>query len=94
MPSAKSPATTSLKEYIKAGFGMTLGSVAVFMICIFLAMCFFIPGFVLLNLEQKRPKEKQRTWMKVVAFILMGIGCIVGLGFGFGPMLGELVSEL
>jgi hypothetical protein len=87
----KSP---SIKEFIKAGFGLGIGSVLAFMMFIAIAACFFVPGFIIVTKQQKKPKEERSTGLLVLGYILMGVGMIVGLGFGAGVFFGSLSEDL
>jgi hypothetical protein len=80
-------------EYAKAGFGITLGGIGAMAIAIILGLALFIPGFVIVNLEQKKPKDKQRLSMKVIGYVMMCLGVALGLGIGAGSLLTELGSE-
>ena len=82
--------THSIGEYAKVGFGLGLGSLAAFLIFTCIALVFFIPGFIIVIKQRKLPKEERNTTLQVVGFILMGIGMIVGLGFGASVFFGEL----
>ena len=84
---------TPIMEYARVGFGSGLGLFASLMLFTLVGVIFFIPGFILVNREQKKPKEEQNQTMKVFGYILMAIGMIVGLGFGAGAFFGELGSE-
>lgn len=86
-------ARTTIAEYARAGFGTGLGFFASFMVYMFIGALFFIPGFILVNREQAKPKEQQNQTMKVIGYILMFIGMIVGLGFGVGTFFSELGGE-
>lgn len=77
---------------MKLGFFAGLGSSASFMINIAIAMLFFIPGFILLRREKVKRVQDEST--KILAYILMGIGMIVGLGFGSGTFLTELANNI
>jgi hypothetical protein len=57
-------------------------------------MLFFIAGFVLLHKERAKPAADRSTAVKVLAFVLMGVGMTVGFGFGAGTFFGELGMEL
>lgn len=76
---------------MKYGFFAGLGSSASFMINIIIAMLFFVPGFILLRREKVKQVQDQTT--KTLAYILMGIGIIAGLGFGTGTFFTELANE-
>lgn len=80
----------SLMSYARPAFGMGLGLFGSLIVYMLIAVIFFISGFVLLKQEQKKPKDKQNTSLIILAYVLMVIGCAVGLGFGAGELLGEL----
>lgn len=83
--------TTSFGEYFRMGFGVGLGSGVAFMILILVALAFFIPGFIMVKRQLKIEKKEDRSTSKLVAgFVLMGIGMVVGLGFGAGTFFSEL----
>lgn len=50
-------------------------------------------GFALFATERKR-KEQQRTWVIVVAFVLMAIGFIYSLGFSDIFLYGSMFNML
>jgi len=81
-------------EFAKMGFGLGLGFLGVQILAMLLAMCFFVPGFIIVNREQAKEKRKEEssTGMKILGYILMAIGAIIGVGF-LGTFLGELGSD-
>jgi hypothetical protein len=83
----------SIMEFARAGFGLTLGSLFALMIFLAIGLLFFIPGFILVKREHKKPKEEQSGTAKVIGYILMVIGMIIGLGFGAGAFLDMLSQE-
>lgn len=80
----------SLGEYIKAGFGLGVGSILALMIFILIAAGLFIGGFIMVHRELKKPKDQRSTATLVIGFILMGLGMVVGLGFGAPMFFGAL----
>lgn len=82
----------ALGEYIKAGFGLGIGSILALMIFMLIAAGLFIGGFILVYRELKKPKEQRSTSKLVIGFILMVLGMIVGLGFG-APMFFSALGE-
>lgn len=74
---------SNMKEYVKLGFGVGIGSMLASMIFIFIGMLFFIPGLILLNKERKKPLNEQNDTNKKLAYLLMIIGSIIGFGMGF-----------
>lgn len=81
-------------DFVVAGFGLSIGSFAAVMIFLIIAMLFFIPGFIIVMKQRKLEKEKRSTGQLVTGYILMGIGVIVGLGFGAGVFFDALAGEL
>ena len=79
---------------VRIGFGLGLGSIGALVLFTLLGLLFFVPGFIILNREQKKPKEEQSQSMKIFAFVLMGLGVIMGVGLGAGTFLGEIGEEL
>jgi hypothetical protein len=91
----KTKTVTPIMNYARVGFGFGIGWIGSFILMMLVAMLFFIPGFVLLQREQAKEKkgEEPNGTIKVVAYILMVIGVILGLGFGGGALLEELGGE-
>ena len=89
----RSKKSSSLMNYAKPAFGVSLGLFGGLIFYMFLAVLFFVSGFVLLKREQKKPKEQQSDAMKGVAYVLMAFGMIFGLGFGGGIFFNELGGE-
>lgn len=84
-----------VKDNIKTGFGLTLGSLLAMMIFIAIGAAIFIPGFVIVNKENaKKKKEEQNNGLKILGYILMFIGMIVGLGFGAGAFFGTVAFDI
>nr|WRJ69845.1 hypothetical protein TetV2_00400 [Oceanusvirus sp.] len=79
---------------VKLAFAFGIGGWLSMLIFIAIGMSLFIGGFVLLNREQKKPKEEQSGLKKGTAFALMGIGALVAGGLGFSTLLGEVLEEL
>jgi uncharacterized membrane protein YqaE (UPF0057 family) len=84
---------TTLKNYWKAGFGTGGGFISAFMVAMLVALLFFIPGFILITRENKKPKEKRDTTMLVVGFVLMFIGVILSAGAFSGETLSSLANQ-
>lgn len=85
------PAT--LKNYWRAGFGTGGGVISAFMAAMLVALLFFVPGFILITRENKKPKESRDTTMLVVGFILMFIGVILSAGAFAGDTLNSLANQ-
>ena len=75
------------------GLGAGLGAGLSTMLYIFLGMIFFVPGILLLSQERKKTKDKQNQSMVILAFVLMVIGCIVGLGTGASFLFSSIMEE-
>jgi uncharacterized membrane protein YqaE (UPF0057 family) len=84
---------TTIKNYWKAGFGTGGGFISAFMVSILIALVFFVPGFILITRENKKPKESRSTTMLVVGFILMFIGVILSAGAFSGETLSSLSNQ-
>jgi hypothetical protein len=95
MAGRKARTPTPIMNYARVGFGLGLGWIGSLILMMFVAMIFFIPGFVLLQREQAKEKkgEEANMTIKVIAYILMILGVVLGLGFGGSELLGELGGE-
>jgi hypothetical protein len=85
---------SSLGEYMKFGFGVGLGGAAAFALVLVVAMVFFIPGFIIVIKQHKLPSEDRSTTLLVLGYILMGIGVIVGGGFGATAFLSTMADDM
>jgi glycerol uptake facilitator-like aquaporin len=83
----------TLKNYWKAGFGTGGGVLSAFMVAMLVALVFFVPGFILITRENKKPKESRDTTMLVIGFILMFIGVIFSTGALGGTALNSLSNQ-
>lgn len=90
-PPAASP---GIGEYIRIGFGISLGSIFALIISMAVALALFVPGFVIVVRQRKLPKEERSTGWLVFGFVLMALGVAAGLGLGFGALIGELGGVL
>lgn len=84
---------TPIMGIARQGFGLGLGISASLILFTLLGLLLFIPGFVLLNREQAKDKTEQNKNMKALAYVLMILGTILGMGFGGSTLLTELASE-
>jgi len=87
---AKSP---TLRNYFKAGFGTGggfLGALAGFML---IALIFFIPGFIIISKENKKPKSERSDAMIALGLCLMFMGVIAGGGAFLGDTLNALKNQ-
>lgn len=78
---------------MKMGFGLGLGSMLAAMVYVFIGLLFFIPGLMLLGKERKKAKEEQNNTNIAIAYLLMILGAIFGLGMGFNFIATNLISE-
>lgn len=83
-----------IAHYFKAGFGLGLGSMSSVVIFMLVAALLFIPGFIIVTKQHKKSKEDRSTGLLVLGYILMGLGMIIGLGFGSGTFFDQLKSDL
>lgn len=84
----------NIRSFMKAGFGLGLGSMMAAVLFIAVGAALFVPGYIIVAKQNKKPKEERSTGLLVAGFVLMGIGMIVGLGFGAGPFFGALTESL
>lgn len=82
-----------MRDYVRVGFGVTLGSIAAMLIFLMIGMGLFIGGYVLYKREAKKPKEKQNNGAKIGGIVLMALGCLVGIGFG-APLLLDSIGDM
>lgn len=83
----------TLKNYWKAGFGTGGGVLSSFMVAILVALLFFIPGFILITRENKKPKEDRNNALLIGGFVLMFIGVILSTGAFAGTTLNSLENQ-
>jgi hypothetical protein len=86
-------AETSMGSFVKAGFGLGVGSILATIVFLFIAVALFVPGFILVKSEQKKEKGNRNTTKLVFGYILMGLGMILGMGFGAGIFFSLLGGE-
>lgn len=83
----------SIGDYMRLGFGTTLGSIFALLIFMAIGMGLFFGGYVLYKRESKKPATEQSSGKKIGGLVLMGLGCLVALGFG-APILLESVGDM
>ena len=79
-----------VKDMFKTGFGLFSGIMVAQMLFMLAGLAFFIPGFLMLKKEQKKPKAEQSL---VLPYVLMGIGMVLGVGMGSGVFFDNLASN-
>ncbi len=82
-----------VKDSMKFGFGAALGAGLSSMIFIAIGLAFFIPGTYLLAQERKKSDKDQSQAKLVLAYILMGLGAIIGLGMGASFIFSNLLQD-
>ena len=88
-----SPISISIFEYARMAFGTGLGFFASLIVYIFIAMVFFIPGFILVLREHNKPKEKRNNVLLGIGYVLMIFGVIIGMGMGSDILFSDLSEE-
>jgi len=91
---SQSNSPNTISNFFKMGFGLGLGFMVVEIIFAFVAIVFFISGFILLKKEQAKEKkgEEVNGGLKILAYILMIIGALFAL-FLIIPIISELGGE-
>lgn len=75
----------SLKNFITAGFGLSVGYQLSAMLFTLIGALLFIPGYLLFKKE--RDSGKKGSGLQIFAFILMALGVIITGGLGFGILI-------
>ena len=78
----------SIKSYAKMGFGVGVGVIAAQLIYMALGLLVFVIGLSMLS------KARKNNGSVVPAYIVMGIGMILGLGLGAGLFFDNLSKNL
>lgn len=86
-------AETSTRSYIRAGFGLGVGTILATIVFMIVAMAFFVPGFIIVKKQHKKDKKERNTGMLVTGYVLMGLGVVLGMGLGAGIMFQSLGEE-
>lgn len=79
---------TSIKNYMKMGFGVGAGVFFAQILFILVGMAFFIPGYILVT-KAKKQGEKGST-DQIAGAVLMVLGVVVMGGLGFGLVLDNI----
>lgn len=79
------------KEFIKLGFGFGVGSILATLIFVGIGMGLFIGGYIMYMKEKK--SETPLESKKIIGIVLMGLGCLIGLGFG-APVLLSSIGDM
>lgn len=78
----------TIKQYAKMGFGVGVGVIAAQLIYMALGLILFVVGLSMLSRARKNNSSV------VPAYIVMGIGMVVGLGLGAGIFFDNLSRNL
>ena len=82
-----------VKDAIKFGFGFSLGSAFVSILFMLFALALFIPGVYLLADERKKNDADKSQAKLVSAYILIGLGCVLGFGLGGSFLFENLMTD-
>lgn len=78
----------SIKQYAKMGFGVGVGVIAAQLIYMAIGLVLFVIGLRMLS------RARKSNGSVVPAYIVMGLGMIVGLGLGAGIFFENLSKNL
>jgi len=85
---------TSTGSLVRAGFGLGVGSLLATIIFMLVAAALFVPGFIMVKKQQQKDKKERNMTVLVIGFVMMGLGVVIGLGFGasiFFSALGDSI---
>lgn len=77
-----------LKNLIKTGFGLSIGMIGAQLIFMALGLLLFVWGMSLLK------KARRGQGSLSAAYVVMGLGVVLGLGLGAGAFIDEVSSNL
>jgi hypothetical protein len=83
------PIANAFKFGLGAGVGFGLSH----MIFLLVGMAFFFPGLIMLSKERKKPAQQKNTTNIYIAYALMAIGCVLGLGLGAGFLFTNALAD-
>ena len=86
--------TNSMGDMVKAGFGLTIGGMLASIMFLIVAMAMFVPGFIMVKKEHKKSKVERNGTTMVVGYVLMGLGMVIGLGFGATTFFSTLSEDI
>jgi hypothetical protein len=78
----------SITNYIKTGFGLSVGFQLAGILFAFIGLIFFIPGFILFKSELKAGRKGSAT--EIFGIVLMIIGGLLMGGFGLAAALSAI----
>lgn len=71
----------------KQGFALSMGGLLAVVLYTFVGMLFVIPGMFIILKQKKKPAGQRDKGMLILGMVLVGIGCIIALGMGFGVLV-------
>ncbi len=81
--------SNSFKVGLGAGVGFGLSSILFLLV----GMAFFVPGLIMLSKERKASPQEKNTTNLYIAYALMIIGSIIGLGLGASFIFENIFSD-
>ena len=79
----------AFKVGLGAGFGFGLSQI----VFLLLGMAFFLPGLIMLSKERKKAKGEKNSTNMYIAYALMAVGCVLGLGLGAGFLFTNALAD-
>ena len=73
---------TSIKNYMKMGFGVGAGVFFAQILFVLVGMVFFIPGFILVTKAKKQGQKDSSDQIGGIVLMVIGVAIMGGLGFG------------
>jgi len=78
----------------KIGFHLAIGGMFATILFIIIGFALFIPGYIIVAKQHKKPKEERDKALLITGYVLMGIGAVIGLGLGASVMLNMIGEDL
>jgi hypothetical protein len=78
----------------KTAFAFGLGTFSALIVFAAIAIPLIVGGYIMINREQKKPKEEQSQGALTTGYVLMGVGVVIGGGIGLNSFLGEIGESL
>lgn len=100
MSRSKKKGNVSTSSVVKQGFFLTAGSWLFTMIILAVSAAFVLPGAFMVKKAQDAEKEADvagedppDNTNKIIGFVLLGLGTIIGFGFGGGALIALVMEE-
>ena len=84
----------AMMNTFKEGMALSAGSMVVQMVFVGVGLLLFIPGLVIVMTQMKKPKKEQNGSLKIVGYVLMGLGVVVGMGTGAYFLMGMVTEDI